>query len=117
MSLALITAMLLAPMPPMSSEPFTTAPPPAYGPAGVGDEVREHLYRLYRDVALAQARGEISPAAARDLSLRVERIRRQMVRMGNVVGYRQRVRLRARIDAVRSRLPESLAPGTEGGSS
>jgi hypothetical protein len=93
----------------MASDPFVSPPPPISGRDGVGDDVREHLYRLYRDVASAQASGEISSSAARDLQVRVERIRRQMARMGNIVGHRQRVRLRARIDAVRAQLVDSMA--------
>ncbi|HEX6376601.1 MAG TPA: hypothetical protein VFZ91_12875 [Allosphingosinicella sp.] len=116
MSLALVTAMLLAPLPQsIASDPFTSPPPPVSSRDGVGDDVREHLYRLHSDVVSAEASGEISPAAARDLQVRVERIRRQMVRMGNVVGHRQRLRLRARIDALRSQLTESRAPGTAEG--
>ena len=108
MSIALVTVMLLAPLPQsMASEPFTSPPPPVSGRVGVGDDLREHLYRLYSDVLSAEARGEISPGAARELSVRVDRIRRQMTRMGNVVGHRQRVRMRARIDALRAQLVES----------
>ena len=110
MSIALFTAMLLAPLPQsMASDPFTSPPPPIAGREGVGDDVREHLYLLYRDVASAEASGEISPSEARTLNVGVERIRRQMFRMGNVVGHRQRVRLRQRIDALRARLVDSRA--------
>lgn len=105
MSIALVTVMLLAPLPQsIASDPFVSPPPPIAGREGVGDDLREHLYRLYSDVISAEARGEISPAAARTLSARVDRIRRQMSRMGNVVGQRQRVRLRAKIDALRAEL-------------
>ena len=83
--------------------------PPISGRVGVGDDVREPLWRLYNELLSAEARGEISPAAARDLNLRVDRIRRQMGRMGNVAGHRQRGRLRARIDALRTQLLESRA--------
>ena len=112
MSLAIVTALLLGTLPQqMASEPFSSPPPPVAGREGVGDDVRLDLYRLYVDVASAQDRGEISPAAARVLALRVEGIRRQMFRMGNIVGHRQRVRLRARIDAVRSQLAQSRGSG------
>lgn len=110
MSIAIVTVMLLAPLPQsLASEPFISPPPPISGRAGAGDDLREHLYRLYTDVLSAEARGEISPAEARLLSDRVDRIRRQMSRLGNVVGHRQRVRLRARIDALREQLAESRA--------
>jgi hypothetical protein len=98
--------MLLAPLPQVS-EPFTSPPPPVSGRNGVGEDIQQRLYLLHRDVVSAQASGEISSAAARGPYLRVERIRRQMFLMGNIVGQRQRVRLRARIDAVRSQLAES----------
>ena len=118
MSIALISAMLLAPLPQsMASDPFTSPPPPISGRSGVGADVQERLYLLHRDVVSAHASGEISSAAAKGLYLRVERIRHQMFRMGNIVGHRQRLRLRARIDAVRSQLAESRAPGGEGSSS
>lgn len=108
MSIALIAAMLLAPLPQsMASEPFTSPPPPISGRSGVGEDVEQRLYLLQRDVVSAHASGEISPAMARGLYLRVEGIRRQMFLMGNIVGQRQRLRLRARIDAVRSQLAES----------
>ena len=108
MSIALFSALFLAPLPQsLASEPFTAPPPPVSARGGVGDDVRESLYRLHTDVASAHARGEISSSAARHFQARVERIRRQMVRMGNVVGHRQRVRLRARIDALRSELASS----------
>ncbi|HYE28388.1 MAG TPA: hypothetical protein VEA61_09165 [Allosphingosinicella sp.] len=113
MSIALFTAMLLAPLPQsLASDPFTSPPPPISGRAGVGGDVEDHFFQLHRDLVSAQAGGEISADAARDLNVRVERIRRQMVRMGNVVGHRQRLRLRAKIDAVRSQLAESRARGT-----
>ena len=115
MSIALISALLLAPLPQsMASDPFVSPPPPISGRNGVGAEVQERLYLLHRDVVLAHASGEISSAAARGLHLRVERIRRQMFQLGNIVGHRQRLRLRAKIDAVRSQLAESRAPSGQG---
>ena len=118
MSIALISAMLLAPLPQsMASDPFISPPPPVAGRSGAGEDVQERLYLLHRDVVSAHSSGEISPDAARGLYLRVERIRRQMFLMGNIVGHRQRVRLRAKIDAVRSHLAESRAPGGQGSSS
>ena len=110
MSIALMTALLLAPLPQsMASEPFVSPPPPISGRDGVGDDIRAHLYRLGLEVAMAEARGELNSAEARRLNGGVERIRRQMVRMGNVVGHRQRVRLRARIDALRAQFMDSRA--------
>jgi hypothetical protein len=110
MSIALISVLLLSPLPQqMASEPFSTPPPPISARNGAGEDVENYLYLLHRDVALADASGAISPVAAKGLYLRVERIRQQMVRMGNIVGHRQRVRLRAKIDAVRSQLAQSRA--------
>lgn len=108
MSLALVTAMLLVPLPEsLASDPFTSPPPPVSGRLGAGDDVEAHLHRLHLDLVSARASGAISPAEANDLSIRVDRIRRQMFRMGNVVGHRQRVRLRARIEALRAELMQS----------
>lgn len=106
MPMAFITLMLMAPMP-GAYERFVSPPPPSYAREGVGDDVRQDLDQLHQDVASAKASGEISRAAARDLSVRVERLRRQLVRMGNVVGHRQRLRFLARIDAVRTQLAQS----------
>ena len=118
MSIAFITTLLLAPLAQsISSDPIISPPPPVSARLGVGDDVREQLYRVYTDVAAARARGEISADAARDLNVRVERIRRQMVRMGNIVGHRQRVRLRQRIDAISSALAVSRSSGGVSGSS
>ncbi|HYD39079.1 MAG TPA: hypothetical protein VEA60_15790 [Allosphingosinicella sp.] len=112
MPLTLISALLLAPLvESISSDPVISPPPPVSGRLGVGDDVRQNLYQLHLDVGSARERGEISAAAARDLNSQVERIRRQIARMGNVVGYRQRARLRTRIDALRSQLAESRAEG------
>jgi hypothetical protein len=108
MPMAFITLMLMAPMP-GAYERFVSPPPPSYAREGVGDDVRQNLNQLHQDVVSAEANGEIGPAAAHDLSVRVERLRRQLLRMGNVVGHRQRLRFLARIDAVRSQLAESRA--------
>lgn len=55
-------------------------------------------------IRAARAGGEIDEAAARELQLGVARTRRQMIRMGMQVGYRQRVRIRQRIDGLQARL-------------
>lgn len=112
MSILLMTAMLFAPI---ASEPFTSPPPPSAGRSGVGQDVQWNFYQLHRDLIAAEAGGEISADSARDLRVSVERIRRQMIRMGDVVGIRQRHRLQARIDAVRARLAQSrVSGGVEG---
>lgn len=101
MTMAMIAALLFAAAP---------AGPAAQAPAGLtvnrslsdSDRLRE-LEIAVRD---ARARGEISPATAVELHLGVARARRQMTRMGIQVGYRQKVRLRARIDALHARLAQ-----------
>jgi hypothetical protein len=108
MSLSLIVAALLVQRPEMVVPEAYSSPPPPYGrEEGLGDT--ERLYRLQRDVAAARAGGLLGESEARDFDLAIARIRRQIVRMGIQVGYRQRVRVRARIDAVRSRLSARLA--------
>jgi hypothetical protein len=73
---------------------------------------QDRLRELEIAIAAAHARGEIDHAAATDLRLAVARTRRQMVRMGIQVGYRQRVRLRQRIDGLYARLDaRRAAPG------
>ncbi len=108
MSLALIVSVFLAQRPEMIVPEAYTSPPPPYGvEEGVGET--ERLYRLQRDVGAARAKGLIDAAQAKEFSLAIARIQRQIMRMGIQVGVRQRVRIRARIDAVRARLTATLA--------
>lgn len=72
---------------------------------------QDRLKELEIAIAAARARGEIDRAAAIDLRLAVARTRRQMIRMGLQVGYRQRVRLRQRIDGLYARLAARRTAG------
>jgi len=99
MPLALILAAVLAPAAP--------AAVPRAGPVYPVDRSLSDSDRLRElDIAVrrAFAQGEIDAPTAQDFRLAIARVRRQMVRMGIQVGYRQRVRLRGRIDSLYSRL-------------
>jgi hypothetical protein len=54
----------------------------------------------------AYARGEIDSPTVREIHLGIARIRRQMMLMGIQVSYRQRLRLRGRIDRLYARLAD-----------
>jgi len=85
---------------PAESSSRRPARPPVDRSLSESDRLRE----LEIAVRAAQARGEIDRAEATELRLGAARARRQMVRMGIQVGYRQRVRLRERIDRLYARL-------------
>lgn len=98
MTLGLILAAMLSAAP---------VPGAAAGPEAQVDRSLDDSKRLDElDIAIraALARGQIDRASADGLHLGVARTRRQMFRMGMQVGYRQRVRLRQRIDALYTRL-------------
>ena len=98
MALTLILAALLS----SGTAPAAGTPAPARVDRSLSESDR--LRELEIAIRAAQARGEIDRAAADSLYLGVARARRQMVRMGIQVGYRQRVRLRERIDGLYARL-------------
>jgi hypothetical protein len=108
MSLSQIVAALLVQAPEMVAPQTLTAPPPAYGRQEGASET-ERLYRLQRDVWTARAEGLLDEAETRELNFAIARIRRQMILMGMQVGVRQRLRIRARVDAVRAQLDARLA--------
>jgi hypothetical protein len=99
MTLELILAALLSASP---------APAEARSQYAVDRSLSEadRLNELRIDVDAALKKGEIDRATAVRFLYGIERIRRQMIRMGIQVGYRQRVRLRARIDALYERWAE-----------
>jgi hypothetical protein len=103
MPLALFLVALLAPTP-----AAVGAPAPAQVDRSLSETDR--LRELEIAIRTAQARGEIDRATADGLHLGVARTRRKMVLMGMQVGYRQRVRLRARIDGLYERLEARRTP-------
>lgn len=64
----------------------------------------DRLRELEIAIRAAQSRGEIDRAEAAQLHLGIARTRRKMAFMGMQVGYRQRVRLRERIDRLYAQL-------------
>jgi hypothetical protein len=70
----------------------------------------DRLTELRIDVDSALRAGQIDPPTAAQLYLGIERTKRQMFRMGMQFGYRQRVRLRERIDRLYARLAQSRTP-------
>ena len=104
MSLALFLVALLAPAPAAGS----LAPAAAQVDRSLSETDR--LRELEIAIRAAHARGEIDRATADGLHLGVARTRRKMVLMGMQVGYRQRVRLRERIDGLYARLAQRRTP-------
>jgi hypothetical protein len=98
-----LALMLMALLSPATSAEVRT--PPAY-PVDRSLSDNDRLRELDIAVRKAYARGEIDGPAAREFRLGIARIRRQMILMGMQVGYRQRVRLRERIDRLYARLDE-----------
>ncbi|HEX8262848.1 MAG TPA: hypothetical protein VF547_08240 [Allosphingosinicella sp.] len=98
MSTTLILAAFLSAAP-------AAAPADARSPYRVDRSLSDadRLSELRIDVTSAYDGGRIDRATATEFYLAIERIRRQMIRMGIQVGYRQRVRLRARIDGLYAR--------------
>ncbi|MEA3065000.1 MAG: hypothetical protein QOJ27_1446, partial [Sphingomonadales bacterium] len=101
MPLALMLAALLSPAPPAAA---VRTPPLRPVDRSLSDNDR--LRELDIAVGRAYAKGEIDGPAAREFRLGIARIRRQMILMGMQVGYRQRVRLRERIDRLYARLAD-----------
>jgi hypothetical protein len=100
MSLTLILAAML------SSAPAPAAGSGAPVPAEINRSLSDSDRLNELDIAIraAHAGGEIDRATADRLHLDVARARRRMFLMGMQVGYRQRVRLRQRIDGLYARL-------------
>jgi hypothetical protein len=102
-----------------SLSPLAAAAPAAPAPLaekGVDRSLGEtdRLKELEIDIRSAQERGEIDKPAAERFYLELARIRRQMILMGMQVGYRQRIRLRQRIDRLYARWEQRRAIGTSG---
>lgn len=98
MSMTLILAAMLA------SAPAAATGAPAAAQVDRSLTETDRLRELEIAIRAAHARGEIDRATADGLHLGVARTRRKMVLMGMQVGYRQRVRLRERIDGLYARL-------------
>lgn len=101
MSLALVLAAML------SLAPAAGAATPA--PVDRSLSETDRLRELEIAIRTAHARGEIDSAAADGLNLGIARTRRKMALMGMQVGYRQRVRLRERIDRLYAQLDSRRA--------
>jgi hypothetical protein len=107
MPLLLISAACLATAPvPVATMALNNTPPHGIGRDGGSESVSASLYQVHREVRSAYQKKEISPEKALELYVGIERIRRRTYAHFNF-GYRERVRLRARIDAIRARLEES----------
>lgn len=106
MSFALILAAALSQT--VEAPPAEARPRPAYRVDNSRSD-QDRLNELKIDVNSAYARGRIDRATAAEFHLGIERIRRQIIRMGLQVGYRQRVRVRARIDRLYARWDEHRA--------
>ena len=102
MSLTLLVAALLS--------PASAAAAPAEYRVDRSLSDTDRLRELEIAIRAAHARGEIDTATADGLHLGVARTRRKMVLMGMQVGYRQRVRLRERIDRLSAQLESRRAP-------
>lgn|GEM_PF-5457253 len=95
MSLALMLAAFRSPSPP----PAVPRTQPVF-PVDRGMSDSDRLRELDIAVRKAYARGEIDSPTAQEFHVGIARIRRQMVVMGIQVSYRQKLRLRGRIDRV-----------------
>jgi hypothetical protein len=108
MSLALILAALLSPSPaPAAAAVLNATPSSAYRPVDRSLSDQGRLTELQIAVRSAYLKGEIDRATATEFYLGIERIRRRLIVMGIQVGYRQRVRVRERIEALEARLEAS----------
>ena len=105
MSLILFAAALLSPAPLAAA-----APAAKQVDRSLGDQTR--LSELEIRIRSAQDKGEIDRATALEFRRQIARLRRQLIRMGIQVGYRQKVRMRHRIDALEARIAaRRAAPG------
>lgn len=81
----------------------TPAPPPS-APVDRSLSDSDRLKELEIAVRAAYGKGEIDGPTAERFHLGIARVRRQMALMGMQFGYRQRLRLRQRIDGLYERL-------------
>ncbi|MBV9931782.1 MAG: hypothetical protein JO013_12670 [Alphaproteobacteria bacterium] len=95
---------LPAPLPPMST------PPPAYGQDMISSGIGERTAQLRTAVGDAFQRGLIGRDQAERLSLPLARMEQQL-QFHTPRSYRERVRLRQRLDAIQAELDRYLAHG------
>lgn len=93
-----------APLPPMST------PPPAYGQDAVSSGIPERTVQLRAAVGVAFQRGLIGREEAERLSLPLARIQQQL-QFHTPRSFRERLRLRQRLDAIQADLDRDLAHG------
>jgi hypothetical protein len=106
MSMALILAASLS-----AASPAEPPMPRAKAPVNRSLSDSDRLRELEIDVASAHERGQIDAATAEQFYVGIARVRRHMFRMGMQFGYRQKVRLRERIDGLYTRLEQRRARG------
>lgn len=106
MSFALILAAALSQTP--AAAPAPARPRPAYRVDNSRSD-QDRLNELRIEVSSALAKGRIDRATAAEFQVAIERIRRQIIRNGIQVGYRQRLRVRARIDRLSERWDQRRA--------
>jgi len=95
---------LSAPLPPMST------PPPAYGQDAISSGIGERAGELRAAVSVAFQKGLIARDQAERLSLPLARMEQQL-QYHTPRGYRERVRLRQRLDSIQAELDRYLAHG------
>ena len=95
---------LPAPQPPMSTNP------PAFGMDSISSGIPERAAQLRAAVGIAFQRGLIPRDEAERLSLPLARMMRQL-QYHTPRGYRERVRLRERLDTIQAELDRDLAHG------
>ena len=95
---------LPAPLPPMST------PPPAYGQDAISSGIPERTLELRAAVGAAFQKGLIARDQAERLSLPLARMEQQL-QFHTPRSYRERVRLRQRLDAIQAELDRYLAHG------
>jgi hypothetical protein len=110
---ALLLAALAAPAaaaPPMlpALQPPTSTNPPPFGMDVVSSGIGERAAKLRLAVGVAFQKGLLARADAERLSLPLARIQQQL-RYHEPRGYRERLRYRARLDAIQADIDRALA--------
>jgi hypothetical protein len=87
-----------------------STPPPAYGQDFLSSGIGERTLQLRAAVGVAFQRGLIGREEAERLSLPLARIQQQL-QYHTPRGYRERVRLRQRLDSIQAELDRDLGHG------
>jgi hypothetical protein len=87
-----------------------STPPPAYGQDTISSGIGERAAKLRAAVGVAFHRALIGREEAQRLSLPLERILQQL-QYHVPRGYRERIRLRQRLDGIQAELDRDLAHG------